>query len=117
MSIDLCRSPEKRILNGPPPLLIQTTPDETKQSSQFSPVPQATHILPHHDRRNVGGSLQVVRSPKRSLSVIDSYGRKVQIPMQHSINQVTLHPRNEWLVVATSGGQLQLWIARNVPKR
>lgn len=135
MSIDLCRSPEKRILNGPPPLLIQTTPDETKQSSQFShplqavaacatsslvvweTVPQVTHILPHHDRRNVGGTLQVVRSPKRSLSVIDSYGRIVEIPMQHSINQVTLHPSNEWLVVATSGGQLQVWIARKVPKQ
>jgi hypothetical protein len=135
MSVDLHRSTEKRILHGPPPLLIQTTPDETKKSSQFSQplqavaacatsslvvwetVPQVTHILPHHDRRHVGGTLQVVRSPPRSLSVMDSYGRIVEIPMQHSINQVTLHPSNEWLVVATFGGQLQVWIGRKLPKR
>jgi hypothetical protein len=47
---------------------------------------------------------------------MDSYDRIVEIPMQHSIDQVTLHPSNEWLVVA-EGGQLQVWIARKLPRQ
>ena len=138
-SVDLASgNVEKRILHRPPPLLIQTRAaadgsNETKKSSQYSQplqavvacatsslvvwetVPQVTHILPHHDRRNVGGTLQVVRSPQRSLSIIDSYDRIVEIPMQlYSIEQVTLHPSNEWLVVA-GDGTLQVWIARKLP--
>jgi hypothetical protein len=47
---------------------------------------------------------------------MDSCVRIVEIPMQHSIDQVTLHPSNEWLVMA-GGGQPQVWIIRKLHRR
>jgi hypothetical protein len=92
--------------------LDATSGDKTRANNVKTVWPHA-HARP---RRNVRGTLQVVPCPQPSLSIMDSYNRIVESPMQHSIDQVTLHPSNEWLVVA-GGGQLQVWIARKLPKR
>ena len=129
-----------RVLHGPPRVLIQTSSsfftevktstlhysqplqsvvaDSTRQFTCWETVPTVTHVLPHHDRRNVGGSLQVVRSCKRSLSIMDSYHRIRNLSMAASaISAVTLHPSNEWLLVGNERGQLQVWTARKLPKK
>lgn len=133
-----------RVLHKPPRVMLQTSSGQgdsltitRKESTQhysqplqpvaaysttslltWQTVPTVTHVLPHHDRRNVGGSLQVVHSPTKSLSIMDAWNRIVELAMSTcTITTVTLHPSNEWLVVGDAHGQLQVWTARKVNKR
>ena len=83
-------------------------------------VSPVTHVLPHHDRRNVGGSIQVLRSPKQSLTMMDTYGRTIEMPLSEatSLSGLTLHPSDEWLVVAPEvGREVQVWHARKLPQQ
>lgn len=125
------------VIHGPPRVLLQTSSDSRKVSSQhysqplqpvaaycthdlqcWETVPAVTHVLPHHDRRNVGGSLQVVRSTRRSISIMDKHHRIMELSLQSSITTVTMHSSNEWLMVGNAQeGGLQVWTARKLTKR
>jgi len=143
LTMNLDRDSTPRVVHGPPRVLLQTTSsidglDSKRESTQhysqplqpvaaystpelhcWETVSPVTHVLPHHDRRNVGGSLQVVRSSKRSLSIMDVHDRIEQVSMKSClVSTVTMHSSNEWLVVGNAkDGGLRVWTARKLPKR
>ena len=122
-----------QLIHGPPRVVIQETTCGEKESSEhysqplqpvaacsttsllvWETVPAVTHVLPHHDRRNVGGSLQVIRSNERSLSIMDAHHRIAKLFLNSCATTITLHPSNEWLIVGNNGGNLQIWAARKL---
>lgn len=141
MSVDLHGNRSPKVLHRPPRVILQTasTVDgslESKVSTQhfsqpltavvacatsslicWDTVRQVTHVLPHHDRRHVGGTLQVERSKNYSLSLLDAYGRTIQLKQPTCAESMTLHPSNEWLVVAGRDGRVHVWTARKLSKR
>jgi hypothetical protein len=125
-----------RLIHGPPRVVIlETTCGEKESSEHYSKpllpvtaysttsllvwetVPTVTHVLPHHDRRNVGGSLQVIRSDERSLSIMDIHHRIAKLSLKSCATTITLHPSNEYLIVGNKGGNLQIWAARKLSKK